>query len=152
MITKVLSSGLPGYRVQANPLWLTPWKKIYIKPVFPLNVIDCVENIRRVGEIATLIIWAGIMILTAFISPFKSDRNDVWKRMPPGDFLEIYCQSTNETCEQRDVKGLYKKPGQAISLFYWHWFSVRSAGEAWTRCQHSQTNSGWKYSKCVKPV
>ena len=70
------------------------------------------------------------MILTAFISPFKSDRNDVWKRMPPGDFLEIYCQSTNETCEQRDVNGLYKKPGQAISLFYRLWFSVRSAGEA----------------------
>ena len=70
---------------------------------------DRVENIRRVGEIAKLMIEAGIVNLTAFISPFKSRRDDARKRMPHGDFLEIYCQCPIETCEQRDVKGLYKK-------------------------------------------
>jgi adenylylsulfate kinase len=70
---------------------------------------DRVENIRRVGELAKLMIEAGIITLTAFISPFKSDRNTARKLVPKGDFLEIYCHCPIETCEQRDVKGLYKK-------------------------------------------
>lgn len=70
---------------------------------------DRIENIRRIGELAKLITEAGIITLTAFISPFKSDRNSARKLVPHGDFLEIYCQCSIETCEQRDVKGLYKK-------------------------------------------
>lgn len=70
---------------------------------------DRVENIRRVGEIAKLMIEAGVITLTAFISPFKSDRHAARSLVPHGDFLEIYCQCSLETCEQRDVKGLYKK-------------------------------------------
>jgi len=70
---------------------------------------DRIENIRRIGEVAKLIIEAGIITLTAFISPFKSDRNAARNLVPHGDFLEIYCQCPIETCEQRDVKGLYKK-------------------------------------------
>ncbi len=70
---------------------------------------DRVENIRRIGELAKLVIEAGIITLTAFISPFKSDRNVARNLVPHGDFLEIYCQCPIETCEQRDVKGLYKK-------------------------------------------
>lgn len=70
---------------------------------------DRVENIRRIGEIAKLITEAGVITLTAFISPFKSDRDAARKLVPHGDFLEIYCQCPIETCEQRDVKGLYKK-------------------------------------------
>ncbi|MCF7988142.1 MAG: adenylyl-sulfate kinase [Methylovulum sp.] len=70
---------------------------------------DRVENIRRIGELAKLIIEAGIITLTAFISPFKSDRNAARNLVPHGDFLEIYCQCPLETCEQRDVKGLYQK-------------------------------------------
>lgn len=70
---------------------------------------DRVENIRRVGEVAKLLIEAGIIALTAFISPFKEDRDGVRKLMPHGDFLEIYCECPIEICEQRDVKGLYKK-------------------------------------------
>lgn len=70
---------------------------------------DRVENIRRIGELAKLIIEAGVITLTAFISPFKSDRNAARNLVPHGDFLEIYCQCPIETCEQRDVKGLYKK-------------------------------------------
>ena len=70
---------------------------------------DRIENIRRIGEVSKLIIEAGIITLTAFISPFKSDRNAARSLVPHGDFLEIYCQCPIETCETRDVKGLYKK-------------------------------------------
>jgi adenylylsulfate kinase len=71
--------------------------------------IDRIENIRRIGELAKLMTEAGIITLTAFISPFKSDRNAARKLVPHGDFLEIYCQCSIEVCENRDVKGLYKK-------------------------------------------
>lgn len=70
---------------------------------------DRVENIRRIGEVAKLIIESGVITLTAFISPFKSDRNAARCLVPHGEFLEIYCQCPIETCEERDVKGLYKK-------------------------------------------
>jgi adenylylsulfate kinase len=73
------------------------------------NDLDRVENIRRIGEVAKLIIESGVITLTAFISPFKSDRNAARCLVPHGDFIEIYCQCPIETCEQRDVKGLYKK-------------------------------------------
>lgn len=70
---------------------------------------DRVENIRRVGELAKLFLESGVITLTAFISPFKSDRELVRKLMPHGDFLEIYCRAPLEVCEERDVKGLYKR-------------------------------------------
>lgn len=70
---------------------------------------DRVENIRRIGEMAKLMIEAGVITLTAFISPFRADRSSARKLVPHGDFIEIYCQCPLETCEQRDVKGLYKK-------------------------------------------
>jgi adenylylsulfate kinase len=67
------------------------------------------ENIRRIGEAAKLMMEAGVIAMTAFISPFRADREAVRKLMPHGDFLEIYCQASLEVCESRDVKGLYKK-------------------------------------------
>lgn len=67
------------------------------------------ENIRRIGEAAKLMMEAGIIAMTAFISPFRSDREAVRNLMPHGDFLEIYCKASLEACEARDVKGLYKK-------------------------------------------
>ena len=70
---------------------------------------DRIENIRRVGEVAKLFVEAGIIVLTAFISPFKSDRARVRNILQHGDFAEIYCDTPIEVCEQRDVKGLYKK-------------------------------------------
>jgi adenylylsulfate kinase len=70
---------------------------------------DRVENIRRVGEVAKLFIEAGVITLTAFISPFKQDRDRVRKLVAEGDFIEIYCDCPLEICEQRDVKGLYKR-------------------------------------------
>lgn len=68
-----------------------------------------IENIRRIGEVAKLFMEAGIIVLTAFISPYRADRDRVRSMAAPGDFLEIYCNSPVEICETRDVKGLYKK-------------------------------------------
>jgi adenylylsulfate kinase len=67
------------------------------------------ENIRRIGEVAKLMMDAGVITLTAFISPFRDDRAIARQLMPAGDFLEIYCKATLSTCEARDPKGLYKK-------------------------------------------
>jgi adenylylsulfate kinase len=73
------------------------------------NDTDRRENLRRIGEVSKLYVEAGVLTLTAFISPFRDERRRVRGLMPHGDFLEIYCDSSLEVCEQRDVKGLYKK-------------------------------------------
>lgn len=70
---------------------------------------DRVENIRRIGEMAKLFLEGGVISLTAFISPFRKDRERVRSLVPHGDFLEIYCKCGLEVCETRDVKGLYKR-------------------------------------------
>jgi len=70
---------------------------------------DRTENIRRIGEVAKLFVDAGVVVLAAFISPYRSDREIVRSIMRPGDFNEVYCLCPLEICEQRDVKGLYKK-------------------------------------------
>ena len=70
---------------------------------------DRKENIRRIGEATKLMLEAETIALTAFISPFQEDRETVRNQMAHGDFLEIYCKATLETCEVRDVKGMYKK-------------------------------------------
>jgi adenylylsulfate kinase len=67
------------------------------------------ENIRRVGEAAKLFVEAGVIVLTAFISPFEADRERVRKLVGTDDFLEIHCHCPVEVCEHRDVKGLYKR-------------------------------------------
>ena len=68
-----------------------------------------VENIRRIGEVAKLMTDAGVVVLTAFISPFKEDRNTVRRLLNDGEFIEIYVKCDLSTCEERDVKGLYSK-------------------------------------------
>ncbi len=70
---------------------------------------DRVENIRRVGETAKLFLESGVIVLTAFISPFRSDRERVRNLVLHGDFMEVYCKCSLEICESRDVKGMYKK-------------------------------------------
>ena len=67
------------------------------------------ENIRRIGEMAKLFIEAGVIAMTAFISPFRADREGVRALVSENDFIEIYCDSPLEICEERDVKGLYKR-------------------------------------------
>jgi len=70
---------------------------------------DRTENIRRIGEVAKLFADAGIVALTAFISPYRADRDQVRALMQPGDFVEVMVACPLEVCEQRDVKGLYQK-------------------------------------------
>jgi adenylylsulfate kinase len=70
---------------------------------------DRKENIRRVGEVAKLMREARIITITAFISPFRQDRDFLRKSLPQGDFIEIYCKANLKICESRDVKGLYKR-------------------------------------------
>ncbi len=70
---------------------------------------DREENIRRIGEMTRLFMEAGIIVLTAFISPFRADRERVRRLVGEDGFLEIYCRCPLDVCEQRDVKGLYRR-------------------------------------------
>ena len=67
------------------------------------------ENIRRIAEMVKLFLDAGLIALTAFISPFREDRQRVREILGAENFFEIYCRCSLETCEQRDVKGIYRK-------------------------------------------
>ena len=70
---------------------------------------DRSENIRRIGEVAKLFTDANIITITAFISPYRQDRDNARKLFQAGEFIEIYIKCPLEVCEQRDTKGLYKK-------------------------------------------
>jgi adenylylsulfate kinase len=67
------------------------------------------ENIRRISEISKLMLESGLIVMTAFISPINKDRSDARQLISSDDFIEIYCKASLETCETRDVKGLYKR-------------------------------------------
>ncbi|MEE9449020.1 MAG: adenylyl-sulfate kinase [Ignavibacteriaceae bacterium] len=70
---------------------------------------DRTENIRRIGEVSKLFVDTGLVVMTAFISPYIEDRNNVRKLLAYGEFVEVFVEASIETCEERDVKGLYKK-------------------------------------------
>ncbi|OOE94483.1 adenylyl-sulfate kinase [Salinivibrio sp. AR647] len=70
---------------------------------------DRAENIRRIGEVAKLMTDAGLIVLSAFISPFRAERERVRERLPEGQFIEVFVDTPLAVCEQRDPKGLYKK-------------------------------------------
>ena len=70
---------------------------------------DRTENIRRIGEVSKLFGDSGVIVFTSFISPYRADRDAVRAIMEPGDFIEVYVNASLETCEGRDVKGLYEK-------------------------------------------
>ena len=70
---------------------------------------DRTENIRRIGEVSKLFTDAGVIVFSSFISPYRADRDAVREIMGEGDFIEAWVEATVETCEGRDVKGLYKK-------------------------------------------
>jgi adenylylsulfate kinase len=70
---------------------------------------DRTENIRRIGEVARLFTDAGVIVFSSFISPYRADRDAVRALMGEGDFIEVFVDASVETCEARDVKGLYKK-------------------------------------------
>ena len=71
--------------------------------------VDREENIRRIGEVSKLFLDAGIIVLTAFVSPFRVDRDNARSLVGENDFIEIYCSADLEVCEKRDTKGLYAK-------------------------------------------
>lgn len=75
---------------------------------------DRIENIRRIGELSKLMIDAGLLVMTAFISPFEADRGLVRELVQSDEFLEIYMDTSLEECERRDPKGLYKKARQGV--------------------------------------
>ena len=70
---------------------------------------DRTENIRRIGEVCKLFTDAGMIVFSAFISPYRADRDLVREKHPHGRFIEVYIKASVNTCESRDVKGLYKK-------------------------------------------
>jgi adenylylsulfate kinase len=70
---------------------------------------DRTENIRRIAEVANLFIDAGIVVLAAFVSPYKKDRKNIQKIVGRQNFIEVYVNTSIEACEKRDVKGLYRK-------------------------------------------
>lgn len=70
---------------------------------------DRKENIRRIGEVANLFVDAGLVVMTAFISPYREDRDQVRALLPEGKFIEVFVNCDLDTCEKRDPKGLYKK-------------------------------------------
>ena len=67
------------------------------------------ENIRRISEVSKLMLESGLIVMTAFISPINKDRDEARQLISNDDFIEIYCKASLEACENRDVKGLYKK-------------------------------------------
>ncbi len=67
------------------------------------------ENVRRIGEMSKLFMQAGVITLSAFISPFRQDRDVVRSMVADGEFIEIYCNTSLSVCEERDIKGLYQK-------------------------------------------
>tara|TARA_Y100001968_G_scaffold56675_1_gene47782 strand:- start:243 stop:878 length:636 start_codon:yes stop_codon:yes gene_type:complete len=71
--------------------------------------LDREENIRRISEVSKLFLDAGIIVLTAFVSPFRVDRDNARSLVGKNDFIEIYCSADLEVCENRDTKGLYAK-------------------------------------------
>jgi adenylylsulfate kinase len=88
---------------------------------------DRVENIRRISEVAKLFIDSGVIVLTAFISPFQADRDFCRNLLEAGEFVEVFVDTPLEICEQRDPKGLYKK---ARSGEIKHFTGIDSAYEA----------------------
>jgi len=110
---------------------------------------DRIENIRRVGEVAKLFMEAGVIVLTAFISPFRSDREHVRGMVEHGDFIEIYCDSSLKICESRDVKGMYKKAraGQIAEFT-----GISSPYEAPDNPELTVNTGGEELGQCVQKV
>lgn len=75
---------------------------------------DRAENIRRIGEVSKLFVDAGIIVLSAFVSPYRRDRDIIRELVEDGEFIEVFVDCPVEECEKRDVKGLYKKAREGV--------------------------------------
>ena len=90
---------------------------------------DRVENIRRVAEVAKLMVDAGLIVLVSFISPFRAERRMARELFGEGEFIEVFVDTPLEVAEQRDVKGLYAKArARRDAELHRHRFAVRGAG------------------------
>lgn len=110
---------------------------------------DRMENIRRIGEVSKLFMEAGVIVLTAFISPFLVDRDKARSMVKEGDFIEIYCQCPIEVCEQRDVKGMYKK---ARAGLIGQFTGISSPYEVPNNPELTVSTSNHSLSECVEQV
>ena len=105
-----------------------------------------IENIRRIGEVSKLFVDAGIVTLTAFVSPFKSDRQTVRELVGEDNFIEVFVDCPLEVCEARDVKGLYKKARAGeISNFT----GISSPFESPEKCDIRIPTNEWTLEKSV---
>ena len=100
---ELLSHGVRAYILDGDNIRHGLNKNLGFSPA------DRTENIRRIGEVAKLFTDAGVIVFSSFISPYRADRDQVRSIMADGDFIEVHVDCPVETCEQRDVKGLYKK-------------------------------------------
>ncbi len=110
---------------------------------------DRQENIRRIGETAKIFMEAGVIVLTAFISPYCADRQRVRGIVEAGGFIEVYCDTPIEICESRDVKGLYKKAraGQLAEFT-----GITSPYEAPENCELTVHTGTTNLDVCVQQV
>jgi adenylylsulfate kinase len=110
---------------------------------------DRKENIRRIGEMSKLFIEAGVMTLTAFISPYREDREMVRHLVKEGDFIEVYCDCGLEVCESRDVKGLYAKAWKGeIAEFT----GISAPYEAPERPELAVDTAAFSVEECVETI
>lgn len=110
---------------------------------------DREENIRRIAEVAKLFVDAGMIVMCAFISPFKSDRENARNRFAQNEFIEIFCDSPLHVCENRDIKGLYKKARAGrISEFT----GISSPYERPENCEVSLDTNALSVEECVSKV
>lgn len=110
---------------------------------------DRVENIRRIGEVSKLFADAGLIVLSAFISPFTSDRRLVRNLFPAGEFIEVFMDTPLDTCEDRDPKGLYQK---ARAGEIKHFTGITSPYEAPERPEVRLDTSAMSVDQCVESL
>ena len=110
---------------------------------------DRVENIRRIGEVSKLFADAGLIVLSAFISPFTSDRRLVRNLFPAGEFIEVFMDTPLDTCEERDPKGLYQK---ARAGEIKHFTGITSPYEAPERPEVRLDTSAMTVEQCVESL
>ncbi|WP_299009793.1 adenylyl-sulfate kinase [uncultured Shewanella sp.] len=110
---------------------------------------DRVENIRRIGEVSKLFVDAGLLVLTAFISPFKADRDLVRNLNKGGQFIEVFIDTPLEVCEQRDPKGLYQKARNGEIK---HFTGIDSAYEAPENPEIRVETAGKSIESCAQQV
>ena len=95
---------------------------------------DRVENIRRVAEVARLMVDAGLIVLVSFISPFRSERRLARDLFAPGEFVEVFVDTPLELCEQRDPQGLYRKARSGAIQLHRHRLALRVPGRPNCTC------------------